>query len=50
MVNFFFLVGPDYSSSEEVSTVEYSACALSEVYEEKLKMICFGVVVYESGW
>ncbi len=25
---FFFLVGPDSSSSEESSTVEYSVCAL----------------------
>ncbi len=25
---FFFLVGPDFSSSEESSTVKYSECAL----------------------
>ncbi len=29
---FFFLVGPDFSSSEESSTVKYSECALIEEY------------------
>ena len=28
---YFFLVGPDSSSSEESSTVEYSACALISI-------------------
>ncbi len=28
---FYFLVGPDSSSSEESSTVEYSACALRKI-------------------
>ncbi len=37
--SFFFLVGPDSSSSEESSTVEYSTCALILVYDLMVSQI-----------
>ncbi len=36
----FFLVGPDSSTSEDSSTIEYSASALKEKYIRSLNIKC----------